>query len=454
MSLSSLTFVSIFVALCGMALVRHPVYGLLAYLAAFYVHPPSRWWGQGALLDVRWSLVAAGVTLVAVLIHQRGKPAKPFFKHSIVLILVLFVVWIAIQSEWALAPEKHADLVEMYAKFTIAAYLIYRSLDSEKNIRLFLWGHVLGCLFLSWLAFSEYQGGRFNDFGGPGISDANSAANQLVTGILVGASLFLVGGLRGKLTSVGVLPFIVNAMVATGSRSGFLAFGVGGLLYNLFAPKKSRRFVLVLSVLGVILVLMLTGPTYWQRIATIKVAGQNIEGVDTGGGRWELLIAQTQMSKEYPMGCGHRCTGVLASSYLDKKAFEGLPPGVGRTSHNTFMTLLVEQGWPGALFYLVIAIWTARNILSLWRQLRHDDGPLATLLPGVASVLGAIFVGDLFVDFLKHEVRIWFFAVLMAMANLHALARHRAQQQAADASQGVAEAGPGSQPALAQMPGR
>jgi hypothetical protein len=33
----------------------------------------------------------------------------------------------------------------------------------------------------------------------------------------------------------------------------------------------------------------------------------------------------------------------------------------------------------------------------------------------VAGSLVAVFVGDMFVDYLKHEVRIWLIAILMAI---------------------------------------
>ena len=191
MSLTALLFALLFFGLLGAALIRHPIYGLMAYLASFYVHPPSRWWGQGLLIDVRWAFLAAGITLVAVLIHRTGSSKKSFFSFPVVWLMLTLLLWAVIQLNWALWPEKHLDFVELFAKFILAAFLIYRAVDSEKHLRWFLWSHVLGCFCLAWIARSGFAGGRFDSFGGPGISDANSAANQLVTGIMVAASLFL-----------------------------------------------------------------------------------------------------------------------------------------------------------------------------------------------------------------------------------------------------------------------
>ena len=58
MSLTGMLFMVAFMAALTLALVRHPIYGLYAYVADFYLHPPSRWWGQ-FLPDMRWSMLAA-----------------------------------------------------------------------------------------------------------------------------------------------------------------------------------------------------------------------------------------------------------------------------------------------------------------------------------------------------------------------------------------------------------
>ena len=64
------------------------------------------------------------------------------------------------------------------------------------------------------------------------------------------------------------------------------------------------------------------------------------------------------------------------------------------------------------LFLLVWTLWTLRRQKKLYPD---DDGILGRVLPAVAGSLMAVFVGDMFVDYLKHEVRIWLIAVLMAI---------------------------------------
>src|SRR5215470_16251229 len=73
LSLPAALFLILFIAGCVLAFIRHPIYGLMTYVGEYFIHPPSRWWGQGLLLDVRWSVLAAGMTLLAVLIRRSGR---------------------------------------------------------------------------------------------------------------------------------------------------------------------------------------------------------------------------------------------------------------------------------------------------------------------------------------------------------------------------------------------
>ncbi|HEY7378247.1 MAG TPA: O-antigen ligase family protein [Steroidobacteraceae bacterium] len=417
MSLTALAFLFFFMVGCVLAFVRHPIYGLITYVGVYYLHPPSRWWGQ-ALPDLRWSLLVAVLTLLALMVSKHKGPPLPPAGRKLIAGLVVFVLWCLVQSLWALDPALHQELIVLVAKYTLLALLIIKCVDSERHLRLFLWSHVLGCLYLGWIVFQTYIGGRFEGFGGPDINEANAGALQIVTGIFVASSLFLASKWLGRAALLGGMPFIVNALVATMSRSGFLAAGVGGILFNLFTPLRERRRVRVLSVLAIILFAILTNPLYWLRMGSVTQAGEEVEGIDTGAGRLPLMQAQLRMFAQHPLGCGHRCTAVLSPNFLEDKYLTGSGEDRARASHNTFLSALVEQGVIGAVLYILLAVWIWKNIRELSRRLKGQEGFLPTLLPAVVAILGSIVVGDLFVDYLKSEVRIWFVAVVVVMLNL------------------------------------
>jgi O-antigen ligase len=216
------------------------------------------------------------------------------------------------------------------------------------------------------------------------------------------------------------MPLAANALVSTISRSGFLELGVGGMVFNLFSPGKWRIRVAVLSSIAIVSFFALTNPVYWERIGTIKQAGENVAGVDTGSGRLTLATAQLQMFEKYPLGCGHRCTAVLSPQYLPEEQLSGSEEGgvKARSSHNTLLTLLVEQGIPGALFYVAWLWWTIHYVRSGFRRIPKNTMLLTCVFPSIAGGLFAVMVGDMFVDYLKLEARIWLMALLMVITNL------------------------------------
>lgn len=419
MALTSLAFLAVFAVGCLLALVRGPFVGLLLYVTVFYLSPPDRWWGA-SLPDLRWSLLAAAVTAVAALMHPRTASRVPLFRHGFMTGLVVFLAWLIVQLPWVLSLDLQIELLALYAKYLVLLWLMYVVLDSERRVKLFLWAHVLGCGYLGWLAFERYVGGRFEGIGGPGIGEANSLALHMVTGVLAAAALLLAGRWWQRGALIGVLPFIVNTIVATMSRSAFVAAAIGGGIFNILAPVRHRNLVRVLSLLALVLFLMLTNPFFWSRMETLTVAGQEVEGVDTGQSRLVLIAAQWRMFQSRPAGCGHRCTAILSPSYLEAKYLsrQGRGENAARSSHNTLMTMLVEHGVPGFFFYVLGMYWMFRRILDLWKTYRYRETFFATLLPAVAATLAAITVGDMFVDYLKFEARIWFIGILLVMLNL------------------------------------
>lgn len=414
MAPTALVFLLAFLAGCCLAFARHPIFGLVTYVAVFYVHPPSRWWGQGLLLDVRWSLLAAGVTIIALLFRRRKVAPVTGLRGAGFWGFLTLVAWVALQSFWALDREAHFELLTIYLKFILVVVMVCQCIETESHLRLFLWAHVLGCFYLGWLAFTSYTGGRLDGVGGPGIDEANAAALQMVTGIFIASSLFLAASFRTRVGLVALIPILINGLVTTVSRGGFLAAAVGGVVYNMFTPRRYRRIVLMLSVVALILFGLLTNDVYWDRVATIRYKGADVEGVDTGGGRLEIMRAQLRMFESRPLGCGHMCTTVLSPSYLEERF---LSKGA-RASHNTFMTMLVDHGVVGAALYVMMLLWILRSLLVIRHRLKGSDDFVATLLPAIAAVFGAITIGDMFAQYPKFEARIWFLSLLMVLLNL------------------------------------
>jgi hypothetical protein len=413
MPFSALIFLVGFTAGCVLAFARNPVYGLVTYIATLYFDPAGQWWGSAVLRDVRWELIPAAITVVAMLLY--GRRLSLPLRSGAFWGFVVFVVWAIVQLPWALDTDAQEQLLTIWSKFLVVSVMICACVDSWRNLRLVLWAHVLGCVYMGWIAYALYRGGRFEGFGLGSVEDANTGALVLVTGIVAAGSLFLSGSWRAKAALLPAMGLIANGIIATESREGFLALLGSGIVFVIFTPKVFRKQVIAASLLAAVGFLALTDASFWHRVHTIEDAGAPIQGVDTGHARLEVAKAQWRIFQEHPLGCGHACTDVLSPQFLPQ---EYLALSGRRSSHNTFMAMLVDHGIPGAVLYIALLLWIYKKLKALAPQARSMSGFPATFFPAVAGVLVAITIGDMFSQFPLLEVRVWFVSLLMAYAEL------------------------------------
>lgn len=450
MSLTGLVFVAAFFTGLGMAFARHPIYGLYTYIAVFYIHPPSRWWGA-LLPDLRWSLLAAAVTLVVALRLPKDKDRPPWYSTTPARILIVFTIWLWIQNFWALSPEKHLELSILYTKYLLLFYLIYRLVETPDQLRNVLLVHIAGCAYLGWLGYSTPVSGRLEGVGGPGIDEANALAMQLSTAVMIGAMMILAERKWRLWFCLAAMPFILNTIVLAGSRGAFLAIVIGGVVLWYLKPKLHRRLFYALAALGLVLMALVANDAFWERMGTLRATVDEKEQMDTSAeSRIYLVKAQWEMAKRYPLGTGHRGTEVLSPLFLDEKYMSRAkdPNDTGRrSSHNTFMTALVEQGVPGAVLFTSLWLWWARTIFRIKSVESGLSPQLAAMASGVAGALAVVLVAGVFVDYLKVEVQLWLVVLLACALNF----AQRAHAAPADASALLA-ASPAGRPKMVNRP--
>jgi O-antigen ligase len=434
MPVSAVIFAVGFAAGCVLAFVRNPIYGLLTYIATLYFDPAGQWWGH-ALPDVRWELVPAAITVVAVLLYRR-RLSLPL-RSGVFWGFSLFILWAIVQLQWALDTDAQELLVMIWSKFLIVSIMICACVDSWRNLRLVLWADVLGCVYMGWMAHVFYHGGRFEGFGLGSLEDANTGALMLVTGFIAAASLFLSGGWRTKAALLPAMGLIANGVIATESREGFLALLGSGIVFIMLTPRVFRKQVIVASLLAGLGFVALTNADFWQRVRTIENAGAVVQGVDTGHARLEVARAQLRIFQEHPFGCGHGCTDVLSPQFLPP---EYLSLSGRRSSHNTFMTMLVDHGIPGAVLYIALLAWIYKKLKALAPEARSMKGFPATFFAAIAGVMVAITIADIFSQFPLFEARVWFVSLLIAYAQL-------LRENGASARE------EGASPLVAQVPG-
>lgn len=422
MSLTAIVFLLCFAIGLGMALFRHPIFGLYTYIAVFYLDAPNRWWGHG-LPDLRWSLLAAIITAIAMT-RLKANPARtPWYRTFPAAFLIAYTTWLWIQSPWALDTELHRECAIMYTKFIIVYYMIYRLIDTPVLTADFLLAHVLGCMYLGLIALSTgAPGGRLDGVGGPGIDDSNTLGMHAGTAAVAGAMLiFAMRGWR-RSAALAAVPLILNMVVLTGSRGAFLSLFMGGVTIFLLRPRENTRLFYSLAIIGVLAFGYVASDAFWERMQTIESAVKQDENIDNSAeGRILQMKAGLVMFRQHPLGVGHRGFAVLSSAYLDPIYLDKTG---ARSSHNTFITTLVEQGAPGAIMFLMLVMWVLKSCLHA-RQWSRAKRPLLEVSVVAATCAGlvVVFVGGQFADFLKAEIQVWLLALLAGLRLIPAGAR-------------------------------
>lgn len=417
MSLTAATFLLCFFAGLGLALFRHPIFGLYTYIAVFYLDAPHRWWGAG-LPDLRWSLLAAIVTALGMLRLKPDPSREAWYKTFPSTYLILYATWLWIQSPWALDPEMHRECASLFTKYVIVYYVVYRLVDTPRAAATFLLAQVAGCFYLGWIAFGmSAPGGRLDGVGGPGIDDSNTLGMHASAVAAAGAMLvFVLNDWRRYATGIAMI-FILNMIVKTGSRGAFLALLMGGLTIIALRPRVNSRLFYALAIGGVLAFGVVASDVFWARMQTIRADAGSESAIDeTTGGRLAQIKAGFQMFEAHPLGVGHRGFVVLSRDYLNPIFLDA---SGARASHNTFISALVEQGFPGAFLFALMWLWVLKCCIQT-RQWAQQGRPVLQvgMMAAACAGLVVVFIGGQFADFLKSEIQIWLLALIASLRGM------------------------------------
>jgi hypothetical protein len=410
MSVTAILVLAVYAGLIGLAIVKHPIYALFAYLFIFYNDPQWNWWGS-ELPAFRYSLMAALVGLLRSM-SSKFSSEKSWISTGVGRVWLLYAVWVWIQLPWAVGYGIHIDGAILFTKYVALSFLIYRVIIDERTLRMFLWAHVAGCTLFGLRGLLMTFTGRLEYVGASGVDDSNLLAAHLITGMVTAGFLFV--GSKGvqRWVAFGTLPFMMNAVILTQSRGGFLAMGAAGLCAWFFSPKKFRPFISVAIVLGGCMFLLLANEQFWERVSTIQESSQG-ENADT---RVQILGPQFEMFKDHPWGAGYRGNALLSPKYMPPELLSNA--GI-RSAHNTFMAALVDQGIPGALLLLSFYVWGFITLLKLKRLDKQGLSVQFGIYRGaLGASLGTCVIAGVFLNLMTFEVQIWLATLLASLSNL------------------------------------
>jgi O-antigen ligase len=373
--LFAIAFVLIYFGGLFRAVTSNPIWGLYIYVFAFYLHPPARWWGQ-SLPDLRWSLTAAAITLLAILIRKGYKINGFQFKET--KLLICFSIYVCIQSLWVDNLTIHLEYVNLVVKFVILIILMHSCVKNKSDVMGFILINLVGCLYYAYLGETRTSGGRLDGIGGPSIASSNQLGQHLAA-VMFFCGFAIFTHIRSKwqyffmIAGVGLT---LKVIIMTGSRGVFLGVGVVGLLALFSVPKEIKKKVYTYFALACAAAAVSIGPTLIERFEGIQVDEATGEVSDTSArSRIYILEAQWEMFKAAPiLGHGHRATLLLSPYYIASEYRSGRSGNGGyRASHNLIASLFIDHGVIGATLYLSVIYLCLKRIWAFSNLNRREE---------------------------------------------------------------------------------
>jgi len=280
-------------------------------------------------------------------------------------------------------------------------FLLVKTSDNDKTRRLYIGSLIASATLLIVPAFEAAGGGGYST-----AYDPNDLAAVLVTILpLIIASSFT----RRRLLRFGVALVVAAAVVATGSRSGFLGLvAVGGYLILTPTRGETTRAKRVLGVSAATAVLLLAvGGSVNERIFSITHL-ENDYNFQAETGRLAIWERGVRIMAHRPWGAG--LNGFEAA--------EGMEGGRYKAAHNFLIQVGVELGIAGLIVFLALYLKAFRGLG------RYHGSKDAGLAVGIrASLLGYAVTGF----FLSQAYNPLLYVVLGLAAGLEP--RSRAQKR-------------------------
>ncbi|MFQ5598026.1 MAG: O-antigen ligase family protein [Nitrospiria bacterium] len=398
----------------------NPVYGIYTYFLDYYAHPPLRWWGKG-LPHLRWSFIAAIITLAAFFLHRRKLPPLTLKSHPQTRWLIcLFLTALAV-SPFSVWPEKNWESLLELGKLIVLYFLIINTVRTRTDFRILILLHILGGLYWGYDAFSNPHrvAGRLVNIGGPDtLNDNQTAAHLLILLPLAGVNL-ISGKWWEKAISILAIPFLINTFILCNSRGGFLAL-LGMSVMALIIAKGKARFHAALGIVaGAAIFFFLVDPQFISR----QLSTLEYEADTSATGRLDSWIGALELIRDHPLGTGGGGFDYLSPIYIPEIVEAHREKGYRyRTVHNTYLLAGSEWGVLGLIFFLSFIGSTFKEQNRIRTALALDREGRRMQLESIALILGyvGVLTAGIFINRSYAESIYWLAAFTAILRNLHA----------------------------------
>jgi O-antigen ligase len=285
-------------------------------------------------------MVTLGLGALAIL--ERGKIRKPAIGH---VVMALFVMLAVLSFLWSLYPEGTLIEAFSYIQLFTMVWLIWELASGVEEqmhlMRAYVFGTFVSGIDTFYL-FLSHQESVYQRYAGAKL-DANDLG--LIMALSIPMSYYLLLQNRGRMVWVCRLQLILagTTILLTASRGATLATVVALTIVPLTQARLGgrQRVALLLTVILLIGgILYFVPETSWERLATVPTEFE--QGTFTG--RTIIWKAGWEIFRAHPFfGIGANAFRLIVSRELAEPIRMGeadpAPP-----AHNTFLSVLVEQG--------------------------------------------------------------------------------------------------------------
>jgi O-antigen ligase len=341
---------------------------------------------------IRPGLIIAGVSIVLALGKLSGTRGFEHLRHPYGMLMLFFVAWAAIGAPFAFVLGRSVSfLLDHFFRTGVLVLLLALSVRNFHDVRRLAMILAMGGMVFAYFAALP---AAFRRVGGGGYDPNDSAMFMVLTLPLIVHFLMRERRLALKILLGLAVVLCVVGVVRTGSRGGFLAFGVV-LCYMIFFFNGVKPILRVLTVGGVAGVMAFAaGAEYWDTMRSITDP-DDYNYTSTTGRKAIWARARGYMLENPIMGAG--INNFVSMEGRSDAAMSRADSGRGfkwSAPHSHWYQVGVELGFPGLFAFAGLFVGGAvylRRMMRYARRVPHD--PLLTEASGLASALIGSLLG-------------------------------------------------------------
>ena len=289
-------------------------------------------------------LAAFAATLALAVWTRRVRRPNAVFP-----VAVAYVAWCVLTVAWSVSHHASAARAATMAQLLGMLWVVWECCRTRRAQAWLLRAYVAGAAVASLLTMARYGLGQqtyYNRYAAPGF-DPNDMGVTLALALPMCLHLAASSGRRAAWAARVAAAPIMAALLLTGSRTALVAacaaFLYSALTWRAAAPAQ-RATSAALALLLILGTVWLAPQTSRQRLATLP------EEALAGTFHGRTTIWKTGLKvleRNWAQGVGISAFPEAVKPWLGTSPVPGMP----YTAHDTFLSVLVETGVPGALLF-------------------------------------------------------------------------------------------------------